>query len=326
MTVFCPTRRAMLGAGVALAAGAAPSWAQPAYPSRPVKFVVPFAPGADTDILAREIGTKLNQAFGYTVVVENKPGKGGSVGTEAALREAADGYTGAVISGSYISGVAFGMPNHDAVGTIQPVIQFSRTPSAMVVGGVSNIKTLEDFIRQAKARPGKVTYGTSGVGGLGNLSGEYFAMLAGIKLSHVPYKGASSVLGDVISGQVDMTLAGIAALRPLIKAGKLRLLAVGDTKRLPDFPDAPTYAEAGMPAFDFELWHGLIMPKGVPAAVVEKLNADINAVLKSPELRQHFAQQAVVPIGGAPEQFAQVMRRDLERYRQVIKAGNIKAE
>jgi len=160
-----------------------------------------------------------------------------------------------------------------------------------------------------------------------NQQGEFFASLAGIKLNHIPYKGAGgAVITDLMSGQVEMTMAGIAGMRPLAKAGKLRILAVGDTKRLPDFPDVPTYAETGFPQFDFELWHGLLMPKGVPNAVVEKLNADINAVLKSPDVQQHFDLHTAVPIGGTPEQFRKVMSRDMERWKLTIKTANIKIE
>jgi tripartite-type tricarboxylate transporter receptor subunit TctC len=243
------------------------------YPSKPIKMIVPFAPGGGSDTMARLVAQKLTESHGYTIVVDNKPGAGGNLGAEAALREPADGYTLLVISGSYAGNAVVNKPTFDPVGAIEPVIQFTREPVVLVVGPASPFKSLTELVAEAKKSPGSIAYGTSGVGGLAHLSTEYFASVANIKLTHVPYKGTGQSLVDLAGGQIQVILGGTTSVAPLVKGGKVRPLAVAAPARLPSMPDVPTFAEQGFGSFRADLWHGLVVPKGVPADVIAKLNA-----------------------------------------------------
>lgn len=328
MTATFALRRLLLSSGLALiAASPLPSYAQAAWPNKIIKFIVPFSPGGGTDLLTREIASQLSATMGYKIVVENKQGASGMLGAEAALREPADGYTFLAITGSnVIAGIVNKRPNSDFIGAIQGVVQYARTPTVLVVGPQSDAKSMVDLLAKARRAPGAVTYGTSGIGSLGHLGGERFAALAGVKLNHIPYKGTGTVLADLMSGQIDMMLAGVSVARPLIKSGKLRLLAVAEDKRLPDFPDVPTFAESGIVGYESDLWHGLVAAKEVPPEIIRKINADINAVLKSPAMRQRFEQSGETPVGGTPEQFQQVIQKEAETSQRIIKTLDLKLQ
>jgi tripartite-type tricarboxylate transporter receptor subunit TctC len=318
------SRRIILASAIALCL---PALAQPvAYPGKPVKFVVPFASGGGSDTMARLIAQKLNERFGYTVIVDNRPGAGGNLGAEAALREPADGYTLLVISGSYAGNAVVREPSFDPIAAIQPIVQFSHEPIVFVVGPTSPVKSLKDLVANAKRNPGMVTYGSSGVGGLAHLSTEYFASLAGVKLNHIPYKGTSGALVDLAGGQIDFFLGGTTSVNGLVKGGKVRPLAVASSARISSMPTVPTLAEQGFASFKGDLWHGLAAARNVPAAVVVKLNRDINAVLQLPEIKARLATDDVAPAGGTPEAFAEVIRSDMERWRAVVKQANIKVD
>jgi len=302
-----------------------PAAAQPArYPVKPIKFVVPFAPGGGSDTFARVIAQKLNEQHGYTVVVDNKPGAGGNLGAEAALREPADGYTLLVISGSYAGNAVLNKPAFDPVTAIEPVVQFTREPIVLVVGPNTPFKSLSELLAEAKRKPDSIAYGTSGAGGLAHLATEYFASVAGVKLTHIPYKGTGASLVDLAGGQIQMILGGTTSIAPLAKGGKVRPLAVAAPTRLSSMPNVPTFAEQGVANFRADLWHGLAAPKGVPAEVIAKLNADINAVLRSPEMVARFASDDVSAAGGTPQQFAEVIRLDMERWKKIVQQANIK--
>ena len=317
------TRRLMLS--LAAAAMCASVQAQTAsYPSKPIKLVVPFAAGGGSDASARLIAQKLNEKFGYTIVIDNKPGAGGNLGAEAALREPADGYTLLVISGSYAGNAIVNKPSFDSISAIQPIIQFTREPVVLVVGPSSPIKSLADVVKMAKKDPGSVTYGSSGVGGLAHLSTEYFASVAEIKLNHVPYKGTAASLIDLAGGQIQFILTGTSAVAPLVKGNKARPLAVAASARLSSMPDVPTFAEQGFTNFRTDLWHGLVASKGVPPNVVTKLNTDINAILQTPEVISRWASDDVAAAGGTPQQFGEVIRGDMERWRTIVKQADIK--
>lgn len=311
-----------------LASGAAlclPVLAQPAvYPNKPVKFVVPFAAGGGSDMMARLIAQKLNERFGYTVIVDNRPGAGGNLGAEAALREPADGYTLLVISGSYAGNAVVSKPSFDSIAAIQPIVQFSHEPIVFVIGPTSPIRSLKELVEKAKKNPGTVSYGSSGVGGLAHLSTEYFASIAGIKLNHIPYRGTSGAMVDLAGGQIDFFLGGTTSVNALVKGGKVRPLAIAAPARIASMPDVPTLAEQGFGSFKGDLWHGLTAARHVPAAVVAKLNKDINAVLQLPEMRARLAADDVTPAGGTPEAFTEVIRSDMERWRVVVKTADIR--
>jgi tripartite-type tricarboxylate transporter receptor subunit TctC len=309
---------------IALVAVAATASAQvPPYPSKPIKMIVPFAPGGGSDTFARLIAQKLNEKRGYSIIVDNKPGAGGNLGAESALREAPDGYTLLVISGSYAGNAVLNKPAFDPMGAIEPVVQFTREPIVLVASAESKYKSLADLVAAAKAKPESIAYGTSGVGGLAHLASEYFASVAGIKMTHIPYKGTSAALVDLSGGQIQMMLSGSSSVSALVKGGKARALAVAAPQRLPSMPDVPTFAEQGVKNFRADLWHGLVVKKGTPKAIVDKLNADINAVLRSPELVEKFAEVDVAPAGGTPAQFRNVIQSDMARWKTIVHQANI---
>ena len=302
-----------------------PAIAQPArYPAKPVRFVVPFAPGGGSDTMARLIAQKLNESHGYTVIIDNKPGAGGNLGAEAALREPPDGYTLLVISGSYAGNAVVNKPAFDPLAAIIPVIQFTREPIVLVVNPTSPFNSLGELVSEAKKKPDTLAYGTSGTGGLAHLSTEYFASVAGIKMNHIPYKGTGASLVDLAGGQIQLILSGATSIAPLAKGGKVRALAVAAPARLPSMPGVPTFAEQGVSGFRSDLWHGLVAPKGVPAEVIAKLNADINTVLRSPEMTARFASDDVTAVGGTPQQFSDVIRADMERWKTIVQQTQIK--
>ncbi|WP_077000480.1 tripartite tricarboxylate transporter substrate binding protein [Variovorax sp. KK3] len=315
-------RRSVLVAGAALCL---PSFAQGSpYPTKPVKFVVPFAPGGGSDTMARLVAQKLNEQHGYTIVVDNKPGAGGNLGAEAALREPADGYTLLVISGSYAGNAVLSKPAFDPISAIQPIVQFTREPSVLAVDHESPFRSLKDLVAKARKEPGAVAYGTSGVGGLAHLSTEYFASVAGVQLTHVPYKGTSAALVDLAAGQIQLMFGGTTSVAPLAKGGKVRVLAVAAPGRLASMPGVPTFAEEGLSAFRADLWHGLVAARATPPEIVAKLNADVNAVLRSADMAKRLASDDVQPGGGTPQQFADLIRGDMERWRMIVQQANIR--
>ena len=316
------TRRLVLASGAALCV---PAFAQSAaYPAKPVRMVVPFAPGGGSDTMARLIAQKLNERYGYTILIDNKPGAGGNLGAEAALHEPADGYTLLVISGSYAGNAIVNKPSFDSLAAIQPIVQFTREPVVLAVGPSATFKSLGELIAKAKQEPGVMAYGSSGVGGLAHLSTEYFASVAGIKLNHVPYKGTSASLIDLAGGQIQFILVGTSAVASLAKSGKVRALAVAAPARLPSMPNVPTFAEQGVAGFQSDLWHGLVAPKGVPAQVVSKLNTEVDAILRSPEMATRLAADDVAAAGGTPQQFGEVIRADMERWKAIVQKADIK--
>lgn len=299
--------------------------AQDKYPSKPIKFVVPFAAGGENDVIARLVANKVTAMQGYTIIVENRPGAGGNMGAEAALREPPDGYTFLVVSGAYAGNAVVSKPSFDPIAAIQPVVQFTSMPSGVVVAGNSPYKSMGQLLDTARKAPGKVTYGSGGVGSLSNLSMEFFAYLTGVKLTHIPYKGNSGAIADLVGGQVDLMAGGVTTVRPYLKGGQARLLAVTGTARLAEMPDVPTFTELGLGRFDAELWHGLVASKNVPPALITKMNVAINDALVSPELKKTFAEQGVRPVGGTPEHFKQVIRGDMDRWQKIVKEAGLKA-
>lgn len=297
--------------------------AQTPYPTKPIHFVVPFAAGGESDIVARRIATKLSALRGYTVIVDNLPGAGGNLGADKALREPADGYTLLVISGAYAANAAVTKPNSDPVAAIQPVIQFSTQPSVLV----ANLKynSVAELLDQARKSPGSVNYGSAGIGSLGHLSNENFAMVTGVSLNHIPYKGTSGAVIDLAGGQIDMMFAGVTGARALAKGGKIRMLAVTSPNRLSVLPEIPTLKESGI-AYESQLWHGLVATKDVPPSIIEKLNADLNAVLRDPDVIAKFNAELLTPVGGTPKAFKDVITSELDRLQRIVKATNVKPQ
>lgn len=309
---------------VALAAVAMSASGQvSAYPVRPIKLVVPFAPGGGSDTFARLIAQKLNETQGYNIIVDNKPGAGGNLGAESALREAADGYTLLVISGSYAGNAVLNKPAFDPLQAIEPIVQFTKEPIVLVVAPDSKYRTLGELLADAKAKPESISYGTSGVGGLAHLASEYLASVAGVKMNHIPYKGTSAALVDLSGGQIHMMLTGSSSVAALVKGGRARALAVAAPQRLASMPDVPTFAEQGVKGYRADLWHGLVARKGTPKTIIDKLNADINSVLRSPDLAAKFKDVDVAPAGGTPAEFRKVIESDMARWKTIVRQANI---
>src|ERR1700716_729211 len=248
------------------------------YPAKPVRIVVPFAPGGGSDFIARFMAQRLTESFGKQVVVENKPGAGGVLGTEAGIKSPPDGYTLTLIASSYTVNPSVYKLNFDPVSDITPIIQMSQGPLVVVVRPGLPVKTTQDLIALAKAKPGQVNFASSGQGSVIHMATELFQSMAGVKMNHIPYKGTGPALTDTLGGQTDVFFSSTATAMPHVQAGKLRAVAVTTAKRIPALPDVPTVAESGVPGYDVVLWHGLIGPKGLPRPIVGRINSEAGQI------------------------------------------------
>lgn len=296
-----------------------------AYPDKPIKIIVPFAPGGGTDFSARVYSAALAERIGQPVIVENKPGAASTIGTNLALKSAPDGYTLLVISGSYVVNPSLYKLDFDPVQDITPIIQLTESGYVLAVNAKSPAQTLGDLIQMMRARPGEITYASSGQGGHLQVVTEYMLGLANVKAKHIPYRGTGPGVADLLAGTVDMMFGGTEALMQHVAAGKLRALAVGTPHRLEAFPNVPTVAEAGVPGYDVVAWHGMIAPKGVPPHIVSLLNRHMNEIVHNKDLKKKTAPLGVDGFGGSPEQFQKLLKLEVDRYAQVIKDANIKA-
>jgi tripartite-type tricarboxylate transporter receptor subunit TctC len=299
--------------------------AQP-YPEKPVRIIVPFAPGGGTDFIARFMAQRLSASLGQQFVVENRAGAGSTIGTEAGLKSAPDGYTLTIVSNSYAANASLYKLRFDPIADMTPVIQMSSGPYLVVVHPSLPASNLRELIALAKAEPGRVFFASSGQGSINHLATELFASMAGFKLNHVPYKGTGPALADTIGGQTNATLGSTASTLPHVRNGRLRALAVTTTKRLASEPELPTVAEAGVPGYETVLWHGLIGPKGLPRPVVERLNAEVSKLLQLKETAEQLQNDGVAPAGGSPEEFLAAIRREIELWRRVVNQAGVKLE
>lgn len=302
------------------------AWAQQPWPAKPIRFVAPFAPGGGTDFIGRVAAQKLTEAVKQQVIVENRPGAGGTLGAEIGAKAAPDGYTFTVIAGSYSVNPAIYKLAFDPVNDITPVIQFSEGPLLVVVHPALPIKSMKDMIALARAKPNGMSYASSGQGSIVHLSTELFLHMAGIKAVHIPYKGTGPAITDTMSGQTQFLFGSIAAVMPVVKQGRLRGIAVTTAKRLAALPDVPTLAESGVKGYDVVLWHGLVGPKGLPRPIVERVNGELNKALKAKDMEEKLAADGVSPAGGTPEQFGAIIKRDIETWVRVVKQAGVKAE
>lgn len=318
--------------GAALAAivvGLCPAsaWAQ-AYPSKPIRLVAPSTPGDAPDVIARMVADKLSTALGQTVVVENRPGAGGVVGSEAVAKSAPDGYT--LIMGNAgshgINAAVYSKLPYDIQRDFAPVSQVAVAPNVMVINPEVPAKTVAEFIAYAKSQPGKLSYASGGNGSSAHMSMELFKAMAGVDLTHVPYKGSSPALTDVAGGQVAAFIGNMPPTVPLIKAGKLRPLAVTTTKRSALMPELPTIAEAGLPGYETVAWFGVFAPAGTPPDVVNKLSAEIGKIARSPEMREKLVAMGAEPVGGTPEEFKAVVDRDIAKWKPLAQKVGIKVD
>jgi tripartite-type tricarboxylate transporter receptor subunit TctC len=321
----------LLAAGVVVAAfGAAlDAAAQTAatFPSRPIKIVVPFAPGGPNDIIARLVGQKWNELWGHPTVIENRGGAGGTIGVEYGSKAAPDGYT-VIMGGMSNLAVAVGM--YPKLGydprELTPLANVAIVPYVLAVNPHVPAKNIRELIAVAKSKKGLLSYGSSGTGAISHLAAELFKSMTGTDIVHVPYKGTAPAVTDVIAGQIDMMLADYAAVAPHAKAGKLRLLAAAGVKRTAAAPELPTIAEAGVKGYAVDAWFGLVAPAGVPKDIAAKLNAATVNALKSADVRQRFGELGYEAIGDTPEQFGATIKSDIDKYVQLIRKIGIKPE
>jgi len=308
----------------ALLATVGTAHAQQKYPVRPIRLVVPFAPGGGTDIMARSLAQKLSEAFGQTVVVDNRAGGGGTVGTETVIRANPDGYTMIIVSGSFAANAAVYKLPYDSVNDIAPVALVGETGNVIALPLAVPIKSIQELIAYDKASPGKLNYGSTGTGGFTHLITELFNQLAGTKLTHIPYKGTGPALNDLLGGQIQVLFGSLPSTIPLIKQNRVRGIGVTTPKRSPALPDIPAIGEA-VPGYEAVLWYGFWGPKGLPKNIVTLWNTEIRKALKQPDLQQRLANEGLDPSDAPPERFNEVVRRDVAKWIRVVKTGNIKA-
>ena len=302
--------------------------AEPAYPGKPVKIIVPFPPGGSTDIVARAIGERLQAALGQPFVVDNKAGASGNIGMGEAVRSPADGYT--LVLGApqtlTINPQIFANLPFDPQKDLAPIAVIASVPNVLVVTNKLPVKTPQELLAYAKANPGKLNYGSSSIGGTPHLSAEMFKAMTDTSIVHVPYKGSAPAVQDLVGGQIEMMFDNLPAALPQIRAGNLRALAVTTLKRSPSAPDLPTLDESGLKGFDSQGWFALLAPVGTPAAILEKINAEVNKALATPEFRERLQAVGAEPVGGTIDDFKQRIRQETERWAKVIKFANIKAQ
>ncbi len=316
-------RAILLGA---LASVAAP--AVRAQTAKQLRLIVPFPPGGSTDILARAIGAHLGPALGQTVVIDNKAGAGGSLGAGEAARAQADGNTLLMghIGTLAVNPALYPKLPYDPIKSFVPVAWVARVPNVLVVNANSPIRTLEDLVKTARSQPGKLTYSSGGNGSAANIAFEYLKLKAKFPMLHIPYRGTAPSMNDLIAGQVDATFTGAPVVLPQVRNGRLRALAVSSLQRLPSLPDVPTVAERGFAGFDADQWYGIVAPAGTPDAVVVRLNAEINKALQTSSVAEQMAKEGAIPTPTAPKAFGELIAREIPRWAEVVKAGNVKPD
>jgi tripartite-type tricarboxylate transporter receptor subunit TctC len=299
--------------------------AQP-YPAKPIRIIVPYAPGGTSDILARQIGPKLTEAWGQPVIVENKPGANGNVGADFVAKSAPDGYTllltdlgGLVISASVYPKLPFD-PSKD----FSPVAMVSYSPHVLAVHPSVKANSVKELIALAKANPGKLNFAISGIGGAPQLAGIEFAQRTGVNWTYIPYKGGSDAVAAVVAGQADVLFNGMLATWPSVQGGRLKAVAISSAQRMPSAPDTPTVAEQGLPGFETGSFQGVVGPNGVPKETVAKLNTELNNVLSSQEMRERFAKQGTEVRTGTPDSLGQWLRTEQARWARVVKESGAK--
>jgi tripartite-type tricarboxylate transporter receptor subunit TctC len=327
VTVKLPRRNFLhLAAGTAaLPAVSRVAWAQ-AYPSRPVRWIVGYPAGGSSDILVRLIGQQLSERLGRPFVVENRPGASGNLGAEAVVRAAPDGYTLLLVGiNNAINATVYDNLNFNFIRDITPVAAISGVPNIMAVHPSFPAKTVPEFIAYARANPGKANMASEGIGGIGQLLGEMFKMMAGINMVHVPYRGAALALTDLMGAQVQVMFASMPASIQYVRAGKLRALAVTTATRSEALPEVPTMGEF-LPGFEATTWYGVGAPKNTPAAIISQLNNEINAALANPVVKGRLADLGGTPLVLSPADFGMFIAADTEKWAKVIRAAHIKAE
>jgi tripartite-type tricarboxylate transporter receptor subunit TctC len=315
-------------AGALLAVLPATVAAQGSYPNKPVRLIVAFAPGGSTDIIARLVGQRLSDRLGQQVIIDNREGAAGMLGTEIAARATPDGYTLTMgtTSTHVIAPAAFPTVKYDPIKSFEPITTVASTPYLLVVHPSVKATTVKEFVALMKSQPGKLNYASAGTGSTTHLAMEMLRLASGTDIVHVPYKGNGPAGVAVMGGQVQALFGSMPAVLPFAKAGKIRPIAVGTAKRSPALPDVPTVAEQGFPGFEVSLWLGFFAPKGTPAPIVTRLYNELTAIAKSPEMKEQFERNGADPLWTTPAELTKLMRAELDKYSKVIKAADIKMQ
>ncbi|MGV3728392.1 Bug family tripartite tricarboxylate transporter substrate binding protein [Hydrogenophaga sp.] len=313
------TRRAILA--LALAVTGTTAFSQAAYPTKPIRLVVPFPPGGGTDLIARTVAQKLTDSLKWTIVIDNRPGAGGNIGVDTVAKSAPDGYTLVIgqTSNLAVNPTLYPKLPYDPVKDFAPVVVLSSSPIVIAVATQSPFKTFADVVAAAKKKPKTITLGYSGNGTVAHLSSELAQKTAGIELQHIPYKGAAQAMTDVMSGQVDLYMSSVPTLLGHVRDQKLRALAVTSIKRSGELPDTPTLAESGYKDFDAVTWFGILAPAGTPADVVRTLNTEFNKALRDPTVAAKLRSDGGDVIGGTPEQFSALIKSEIPRWGRIVK-------
>jgi tripartite-type tricarboxylate transporter receptor subunit TctC len=326
-SVLRSRRAAALALCLLCSASALSVYGAESYPTKPIRFIVPFAPGGTTDIIARLLGQKLTEDLGQQVVVDIRSGAGSMIGTELAAKSPPDGYTLLLSNiGLAFNETLYPKRTYDALRDLAPISLVGITPNAFVVHPSVPARTMKDFLAFAKARPGQLAYASGGIGSSSHLSMELLQSLSGIKVNHVPYKGAGPALIDVAAGNVHFQLNSMPAVMTHVSSGRLRALAVSSAKRSQAVPDLPTIAESGVPGYDYATWYGVLVPANTPAAIVARLNASVQKAVTNRDVKEKLGQGGVETEASTPEGFGKIVRTDVEKWRQIIRTANIKAE
>jgi len=298
-----------------------------AYPEKPITIIVPYPPGGFNDTLGRIVGKKLADAWGVNVVIDNKPGAGTTIGSNFVARSSPDGYTILVAQFPFAANpYLYKSLPYDTLKAFSPVVLAGRSPMVLVVNSNSPIKTMSEFLALAKSKPGTVNYGSSGPGSSNHLAMVLFEMMAGVSLNQVPYKGSTPLLTDLAGGQVEVAFDAYPHVRPFLQSGKIRPVAIATEVRSPLMPDIPTVNESGVKGYEASSWHGFVVPSGTPKPVVDKLNKQINLILKQEDIRKIFNEQGVVPDGGTPAQFGVFIGKQMDIWKKVVTNAGVTAE
>lgn len=312
-------------AGYSTAASSQDSAAERSYPHKPIRIVVGQAPGGATDIVARSLAVKLTEALGQSVVIDNRSGAAGSIGSAIVAKSAPDGYTALIVSSTYtINPSLYRKLPFGPVKDLQPVTLIASSPFLLMVHPSIPAKTTKELIALAKMKP--LTYGSGGIGSSGHLAAELFSSMAGVEFTHVPYKGAGPALIDTLGGQVNLILSSIVSGMPFAKSGKLRALAITTRARSIAMPDLSTIAESALPGYDFSSWYGLMVPTGTPKQIAGRLYTETTQALRTPDLRQRLSNEGCEPVGNTPAEFAAYIALEMTRWAKVVKASGMQAE
>lgn len=309
-----------------LAGSTATALAADAWPARPIRLIVPFPPGGSNDIVGRVIGQHLSDRLGKPVVIDNRGGAGGTIGTEIAVHSQPDGYTLLIISVAYSYNPSIYKLPYDPVKAIVPVAMIGSGPNVLVVNPSVPAKSVKDLIALAKAKPGQLNYATAGIGSFQHLSSELFRIMAGVNIVHIPFKGGGPAMLGVMSGQAQLSIGSLIQTMPHIRSGKFRALATGGAKRNAALPDAPTIAEAGVPGYEASNWWGIVAPAGLAPAIVKRVNSEVAGILAMPDVQKWFVTEGADAVSKSPEEFRAWIVSEMAKWGKVVKQAGIKAE